>query len=151
MAINSPFTVGNVLTAAQQNALPFGIVSTQTLVTTFSTTSTSAVNITGLSITFTAVANRRYICFLMANINVSTNVTAQLFISKGGTDLSEGYVVAAVNTLTTPSIWNIETPGAGSVTYQARMKVDGGTGTCYGSAARNSVAARMVVLDIGNT
>jgi hypothetical protein len=150
MAINSQFSVGAVLTSAQQNALPFGIVSTTTLVSNFTTTSTVPVNVTGLSITFTAVANRRYICLLMASINVSTGATANIYISKAGSQLSEGYVVAAAASLTTPSIWNIETPGAGSVTYQAQMNVAGGTGTCYGSATRNSIAARMVVLDLGN-
>ena len=69
---NALFVAGNVLTAAQQNDFPFGLVTSQTLATTFTTTSTSPVDITGLTVTFTALASRKYLIVGMFNFGSNT-------------------------------------------------------------------------------
>jgi hypothetical protein len=152
MAINSEFSTGQVLTAAATNALPFGIVGITTLATTFSTSSTSVVDITGLSLTFTAVANRRYFLALVASpSNTGANVS-QIYISKGATQLAEGYqYVTTANVPQTVTIFAMDTPGAGSVTYKAQIVTGAGTETVYGTSTRASLAARLVVFDMGNT
>jgi len=60
MAINpnTDFTAGAVLTAAQQNRFPRGVMAYTTSTTTSGSITTEAVQITGSS--FTAVANRYY-------------------------------------------------------------------------------------------
>lgn len=61
MAINpnTDFTVGAVLTAAQQNRFPRGIMNYAVSVVNYLPTLTTAIA-TGMSVTFTAVANRNY-------------------------------------------------------------------------------------------
>jgi hypothetical protein len=57
---------------------------------------------------------------------------------------------AGANNVSTATIFAMDTPGAGSVTYQARASVSAGTSTVYGTATRASIAARLLVLDMGN-
>ena len=61
MAINTTFTTGAVLTAAQMNNLPWGVAGLQTLTSTF-TTSPTHTNFqdTGMTLTITEVSGRRY-------------------------------------------------------------------------------------------
>jgi hypothetical protein len=61
MAINpnTDFTAGSILLASQQNRFPRGIVAMATSTTTYTLT-TSVVIATGMSVTFTPVANRYY-------------------------------------------------------------------------------------------
>ena len=61
MAINpnTDFTSGAVLTAAQQNRFPRGVMALATSTTSYTLT-TSEVIATGMTVTFTAVANRYY-------------------------------------------------------------------------------------------
>jgi hypothetical protein len=61
MAINpnTDFSSGAVLTAAQQNQFPRGVMALATSTTSYTLT-TSEVIATGMTVTFTAVANRYY-------------------------------------------------------------------------------------------
>jgi hypothetical protein len=82
--------------------------------------------------------------------NTGNNIT-QTYISKAGTALSESYSgPIGANNVETEIIFTMDTPGAGSVTYQARASVSAGTSTIYGTATRASIAARLLVLDMGN-
>ena len=56
---NDTFTVGQVLTAAEANAFPFGVVGFATSSADYTLT-TSAAIATGMTVTFTAIANRYY-------------------------------------------------------------------------------------------
>ena len=128
----------------------WGWVAEQTLATTFTTTSASAVDVTGLSVTFTAIASRKYLITASFNMSNSTNVPAQVFINNGATALAESYYgqVGTGNVQTT-MIFAIQTPSAGSVTYKAQASTTGGTLTVYGTSTRASIATRMFVQDIG--
>ena len=151
MAINSEFTAGQVLTAAQQNALPFGIVNIATLATTFNSTSTSRVDITGLSTTFTAVANRRYLVTLYGAGNNNGNNVTQIYLMSDSTDIAELYFIALTNTVQTLTTFAMITPGAGSVTIKTQIINAAGQGTIYGTSTRASLASRIAVFDMGNT
>jgi len=59
IAPNTTFVTGAVLTAAQQNAFPFGICALATSATTYTIT-TGTVIATGMTATFTAIASRYY-------------------------------------------------------------------------------------------
>lgn len=62
MAINpnTDFSSGAVLTAAQQNRFPRGVMARATSQTTYVLTTLPTAQATGMSLTFTAVANRYY-------------------------------------------------------------------------------------------
>ena len=62
MAINpnTDFSSGAVLTAAQQNRFPRGVMARATSQTSYTLTTSSTVLVTGMTVTFTAVANRYY-------------------------------------------------------------------------------------------
>jgi hypothetical protein len=149
---NALFLSGAVLTAEQQNNFPFGLVTSQTLATTFTTTSVTPVDITGLSVTFTALASRKYLIVAMFNVFPSVVDTGTVFINNGATALAEGFSIPKVGAITTTStitMFTIQTPGAGSVTYKTQAATQAGTSTVYGTSTRASLAARMFVLDIG--
>jgi hypothetical protein len=61
MAINpnTTFVAGNILTAAQQNRLPFGVCALASSTTNYTLT-TSVVIATGMTATFTAITGRLY-------------------------------------------------------------------------------------------
>jgi hypothetical protein len=61
MAINpnTTFVIGQVLTAAQANRFPFGNVALASSATTYTMT-TAAVQTTGMTVSWTAIANRNY-------------------------------------------------------------------------------------------
>ena len=59
IAPNTTFSVGAVLTAAQQNAFPFGNVALASSTTSYTLTTSVAVS-TGMTVTFTAIASRNY-------------------------------------------------------------------------------------------
>lgn len=56
---NTTFVAGDILTAAQQNNFPRGVMATASSTTNYVLT-TSSVIATGMTVTFTAVANRNY-------------------------------------------------------------------------------------------
>ena len=59
IAPNTTFVSGAILTAAQQNAFGFGVVALASSTTNYTLT-TSVVQATGMTVTFTAIANRNY-------------------------------------------------------------------------------------------
>jgi hypothetical protein len=60
MALNTTFTSGQILTAAQMNNLPWGVAGYVKRTTGSFTATTSVADITGLTTTFTAVSGRLY-------------------------------------------------------------------------------------------
>ena len=60
MAVNTTFVSGAVLTAAQMNALPFGLVAAPVSITTGQTGINTITDVTGATITFTGIAGRYY-------------------------------------------------------------------------------------------
>ena len=128
---NTTFVAGNILTAAQQNNLPFGRVAAPVNITANQGTITTVVDITGATITFTGVAGRLYkACFYgLFNSTVATDVFAILLTDSANT-LQQLFLFTPATTQDVS--WGTEfvfTPGAGSITRKLRIQRQSGTGT----------------------
>lgn len=130
-------------------ALPRGYKGLTTLATDFTTTSASYVDVTALSVTFTAEASRRYRVELYFALSQTTASSGFAVISDGTSNLVEGGVPAIASQTAYNNIFAITAPSAGSVTYKAQVKTSGGTLRMFGTSARAELAARISVMDIG--
>ena len=85
---NTTFVAGNILTAAQQNAFGFGVCGYTESTTLLQAGVTAEVDLTGMSVTFTAIANRYYkITAFMYGIPTVANAVFQVRIKQGATAL----------------------------------------------------------------
>ena len=114
MAVNTTFTSGAILTAAQMNALPFGLVAEPTSRTSdilgFTTT---PADVTGCSITFTAIAGRKYRANFISIFNSATlNVRASFTFTDGSNAQQASFIWLA-------GIANVDTSATGSYTFTA--------------------------------
>lgn len=145
---NTTFTSGQILTATQQNNLAWGQVGTATKTTDQAVTTRA--DLAGLSVTFTAVANRVYEVSVQQNIFANTGIAgADLFVTDGTTDFFESLGTIPLNHYETRCIVVAITGlAAGTKT----IKVQGASTTSaifYGAAIRASIAGRITVKDIG--
>ena len=88
MAINpnTDFTVGQVLTAAQQNRFPRGVMALATTTTGSQSGVSTVVDITGMSVTFTAVASRNYkVSYHIYGVPTVTNACFSVNLQQGAT------------------------------------------------------------------
>jgi hypothetical protein len=146
---NTTFTAGQILTAQQVNDLPFGHIG-QASSTSLSQTVTTLTDITGMSVTFTAVANRLYRIEGVVRLRTTegTNVAA-LFIRTGSTSLQSNLINLQIsNQLYTANIFYVSTFTAGSVTVKLSAQRATGSGTLTASSASDGPAT-IVVTDIG--
>jgi hypothetical protein len=153
IAPNTTFVSGAVLTAAQMNALPFGIVAQASSTTSNnSITSTEAVTITAS--TFTAIANRYYrITYIEPAAAPSTGVANYINLkirltNAAGTVYGQGQYQQETNNATniTVTVVALATFTAGSVVVVGSALVNGGTGNLQRSS---EAIARIIVEDIG--
>jgi hypothetical protein len=153
IAPNTTFVSGNVLTAAQMNALPFGIVAQASSTTSFTgITSTEIVTLTAS--TFTAIANRYYrITYIEPSAEppalVSGVITQKIRLTNAaGTVLGTGQFQISSAVLTDASICVVAlaTFSAGSVVVVGTGVVNAGTGNFYRGASQT---ARIIVEDVG--
>ena len=98
MAINVPFSTGQVLTASQQNALPFGVAGLQTLTTAFTTSSThTTFQDNGMTLTITEVSGRRYRVTAYCNPYPSGGLQGvNLRLLRGSTSLKQANLSSTV-------------------------------------------------------
>jgi hypothetical protein len=145
---NTDFTSGQILTAAQQNKFPRGVMAyTQVIVNDNSITSTEEVQIT--SSAFTAVANRYYrITYYDPQLfnSSSTYFVARIRLTNlAGAELQTEITSVPANLYTWANCVTVQTFSAGSVVLVATLE---STGT--GTASRNSSKpAFILVEDIG--
>jgi len=153
IAPNTTFVANTVLTAAQMNALPFGVVAIKTeTATNLTVTTTETVSITAS--TFTAIANRYYkITYYESAINIPSGIGASATMkirvtNAAGTQLQAGqfFNVAAVAQGWNGVVVAITTLSAGSTVIVGTATVSTGTQTFYRSA---TIPAQIVVEDIG--
>lgn len=146
---NTDFTSGAVLTAAQMNKFPRGLM---TDVVTSSTTDTSVTaEEVMLTVTWTAVANRNYrIVYIEPALSGTSNTSATFRLRSGtltGTVLNSTVVAISSTTLTFSGfVESIATIAAGSQTVVATLQYSAGTGTATRSATR---LAMLYVEDVG--
>jgi hypothetical protein len=146
---NDAFTVGQVLTAQECNNFPFGIVgNVQRTAGTLTVTSTLA-DLTGMSVTFTALANRVYKFTALCTGQKLTSATwAGLFLTRtDNTILASTYATAAVNQYFNLS-FSCYLSGftAGSITLKLRGQVSTDTA---GYLADSQAPLQLFVEDMG--
>lgn len=112
---------------------------------------TSLVDLAGLSVTFTAVAGRRYKITLDAYLNSSAggDISSLVIANGGGTQLQSSQAYMPATGVSVRQVAMVTaTPGAGSTTYKARASRAIGSGT-LALAAGATYPAVIVVEDIG--
>jgi len=149
MALNTTFVAGNILTAAQMNNLPFGVVS-KAENTSLSQTVTSVTDLTSLSVTFTGVAGRLY------------RVEGRCLLrTTEGTNPGNLQIRNGSNTILQQSIGNLQLANqdysfyvslyltaTGSTTLKLSAQRQAGSGT-FTATAGGTFPAQILVTDIG--
>jgi len=130
---NTDFVSGAVLTAAQQNRFPRGVMALATSSTSYTLTTTVTIA-TGMTVTFTAVAGRNY------KITYIEPLTGTPAVSGGFTGLTIRLTSAAGTQLSAGIIQtNSATAYAGSVVTQYVYSGAAGSTTIVGCANTSSV------------
>jgi hypothetical protein len=145
---NTTFTAGNILTAAQMNRLPWGIMG-YAQATANQTGITTETNVTGLSVTFTADSTRYYktTIYTFSALQNTAAGYAEFKITDGSNVQKQSGVIyqgAGVQSPLCVSV--VETGLSGSVTRKARALTNAGTLTLAASATSPMF---IVVEDIG--
>ena len=148
---NTTFSSGAILTAAQMNRLPWGVMGVATRTTGNLTMTDPAADLTGMSVTFTADSTRYY--------RVSYSISGQKSAANGRIDfkvLNGSNTVLAINYLTLVAsayyTLNYEfylTGITGSQTIKLNGYVTGGTASVYADGPTNSGSPYLIVQDIG--
>lgn len=140
MSNDRTYTVGQILTAAQVNDLPQGILGITRVTADFTNAGSPEVDvITAPAVTL--VANRRIrISFHAATIGGSVaNDQFVLTIKEGTTGLNEAWhfviTVSGFHSGAVNFSHVIDAPSAGSHTYKVTLFRNAGTGTCTMSAS----------------
>ena len=124
MATNTTFVSGAVLTAAQMNALPWGTVGKVTRSTGDVTINTLA-DITGMTLTFTAVANRVYKAtwLVNGNKNAASRDSTNVYFTTGANAIVGNISLITMGSTNVGLNFSAScyfTVAAGSVTYKLR-------------------------------
>ena len=156
MAQNNAFVVGQTLTAAEMNLLPFGVCDTAGSSSTYTLT-TSLVQATGMTVTFTADSTRVYkITYYEPQCQTSTAasyINLQLRdTSAAGTQLQSTFVQneTAVSTTTGQTVIFIGSFAAGSTTVYPCALTSTITGTPR-LVHSGTTRAFIIVEDVGPT
>ena len=149
MALNDLFTTGEVLTAAQMNNLPMGVVDRVS--TSPAQTVTTLADMTGVTVTWTPKATSR-IYLIIAQLelfNSQANTLATIELTDGSNAVLQNqqlYIVQA-NTQTCTTITWVETGLSGSTTRKIRFgRGFGNTGNVVTFGDQ-----QLTVIDIGAT
>jgi hypothetical protein len=149
MALNNLFTTGAVLTAAQMNNLPMGVVDRVS--TSPAQTVTTLADMTGVTVTWTPKATSR-IYLIIAQLelfNSQANTLATIELTDGSNTALQNqqlYIVQA-NTQTCTTITWVETGLSGSTTRKIRFgRGFGNTGNVVTFGDQ-----QLTVIDIGAT
>lgn len=151
MTIPGAFTAGYVVTATDMNLLPAGVEGGGYAETTTTTTGvTSVTDVTGLSVTFTAVAGRRYRATSVVEvIDSGSSSVYVLSLKDGATTLHRA---TAVNGHTGASsvqvIYSNNASISGSKTWKVTLERAGGSGTLSTTNAA-TYPSFLLIEDIG--
>ena len=148
MALNTTFTSGQILTAAQMNNLPWGLAGSSILVNDKAYTT---IEDSGLTVTWTADSTRLYKLSFYGVVDQTVAALVQYYITNSAnTALTEITTKTKTSSeIFTLSAFGLVTGLSGSVTYKVRMETNAGTGTLFGGNTRVALAARLLVEDIG--
>jgi hypothetical protein len=146
---NTTFVSGAVLTAAQQNNFPRGVMALNSATATDATITAEEVQITGSS--FTAVAGRNYkITYFEPNPTGGTGYFAFRIrqTNLAGTVLNTAYQTAGASIERQSHLIWVGTFSAGTVNVVATAQQTAGTGSLVRAS---TVVAYLLVEDIGPT
>jgi hypothetical protein len=139
---------GDVATAAYLNALPRGVMGYVLGSTSPQTGITTVADITGLTVTFTAVASRLYrTTLIVAATQLTAAGTSSYVIADAGNTQVNGFSISAsTNFSLVAVVVLLETGISGSVTRKGRASTNAGTLTIEGAGG---VRGSILVEDIG--
>ena len=144
---NTNFTAGQVLTADQQNRFPRGVMAYVINTTTNPTVTTTLADVTGMTVTFTAVANRLYRATFEGMIGNTNNSQNQyLFTNNANTQLDQTFQENLANQFQVINYQYLFLGSAGSTTIKLRAVAQAGTLTFYGTGTRSM---SLVIEDLG--
>ena len=128
--------------------MPWGQVGYATKTT--DQTFTTRTDMAGLSLTFTAAANRIYQTTFSGNLFVSAGADTTVFLTDGTTDYYEalGSILSTAPYQNRSFITYITGLSAGTKTLKIQA-VAGSSAIMYGTGIRSSIAARLIIQDIG--
>jgi hypothetical protein len=148
---NNTFTSGQILTASECNSFPFGVVGYTQSTTLLQAGVTTEVDLTGMSVTFTAIANRYYkISAYMYAIPTVTNAVVAVNIKQGATTLQQIFTNAGIAAAgATVTGYVVKTFTAGSTTLKlSGALAAGSTGTMTFNAGA-TLPVSILVEDMG--
>jgi len=143
---NTTFVANTVLTAAQMNNLPFGVMGYVSKVDANFAITTTSTTITGSTITFTGVAGRIYKASFQGLSQKGTAdniITFKIF--KGATQINQSSQYLVSGAYYIPNCIAVFT-ATGSTSMTVQATADSGTGTIYCSATNPFT---FVIEDIG--
>ena len=148
---NTTFTSGAILTAAQMNNLPFGLMGFVENTSLSQTGITTVTDITGMTITFTGIASRRYRVdgnlLLQSTVNADT---VNLIIRNGSnTTLQQAIYALPISTSSYMCAVSLVFATTGSTTIKLSVQRQDGTGTMK-AAGGGTFPAQLTITDIGS-
>jgi hypothetical protein len=151
MTVNTTFTSGAILTAAQMNNLPFGSAGTVTSTSTQNVGGGSYQDITSLTTSVTLVTGRLYLAIATINVGTPGTGTAGLNFKClfGATDVgTQGFNMRSDDSQVASfqGIYYFQATGSGATTIKMQ-------GQAYSQAVNLSVAFsnhRLTIIDLGN-
>lgn len=144
---NVDFTAGQILTATQENNFPRGVMAYVINTTTNPTVSTTQADVTGMTVTWTAVTNRLYRVTFEGMIGVTTASSNQYYFTNGSnTQLDQTYQDCPASQFQVICYQYLFLGVAGSTTIKLRAEASSGTLTFYGTGSRSR---SIVVEDLG--
>jgi hypothetical protein len=151
MAINpnTDFTTGQVLTSAEQNRFPRGVMGTAVRTSGDLTLTTTNQDLTNMSITFTAVADRLYRASWSANALKNTTAGYTQISFTDSTPTLYGYSLAYTvngNYVNLSGVSVISGLTAGSKTFKLRGIAENNTSTVLAGATS---PLQFIIEDIG--
>jgi hypothetical protein len=151
MALNTDFTSGQILTAAQQNNFPRGLVSVTSTTTSSGSISSETLRVTSPS--FTAVANRLYrisyyepvLQYVSGTVNVMLMRIRLTNISGATQTFGESKIQSSGANTGYVSITKTLTPGA-TVFVASVAPTGGGNGNAYSAS---DAVCQLIIEDLG--
>jgi hypothetical protein len=143
---NDDFSSGQILTAQECNNFPRGVMGYMTS-STNPTVTTSVADVTGVTVTWTAVANRLYRITFEGFVGCGSSSQNQFFFTDSSNTVQDSWIhdidAGEFNAIV---LQQILTTTSGSKTVKLRAQTSAGTMTFYGTSGRQF---SMVVEDLG--
>ena len=131
---------------------PWGRIGSAASTAATSSIGSSNTDVNGLSVTWTAVANRYYLTTVMVPIYQQTTAAGVAYLSVADGSNNEkivSQVTCPAGSAATLTVRILETVTAGSTTRKARIKQDGGGGATGAIAYASNYPATILVEDLG--